>query len=77
MIVNQRYLEASVFSFCIHAVIFLYLYGSFNSNTSQTILISQPLKIELKFGAININGVDEASRSVVQDLLTEREYDVR
>ena len=34
-------------------------------------------KIELKFGAININGVDEASGSVVQDLLTEREYDVR
>ena len=49
MIVNQRYLEASVFSFCIHAAIFLYLYGSFNSDTSQTILISQPLQIELKF----------------------------
>ena len=49
MIVNQRYLEASVFSFCIHAAIFLYLYGSFNSDTSQTILISKPLQIELKF----------------------------
>ena len=49
MIVNQRYLEASVFSFCFHAAIFLYLYGSFNSYTSQTILISKPLQIELKF----------------------------
>ena len=49
MIVNQRYLEASVFSFCLHAAIFLYLYGSFNSDTSQTILISKPLQIELKF----------------------------
>ena len=63
MIVNQRYLEASVFSFCVHAAIFLYLYGSFNSDTSQTILISQPLKIELNtsifliflpFGALGI-----------------------
>ena len=53
MIVNQRYLEASVFSFCIHAAIFLYLYGSFNSDTSQTILTSQPLKIELKFDLPN------------------------
>ena len=48
MIVNQRYLEASVFSFCVHAAIFLYLYGSFNSD-NQTILISKPLQIELKF----------------------------
>ena len=53
MIVNQRYLEASVFSFCFHAAIFLYLYGSFNSDTSQTILISQPLQIELKFDLPN------------------------
>ena len=53
MIVNQRYLEASVFSFCVHAAIFLYLYGSFNSDTSQTILISQPLQIELKFDLPN------------------------
>ena len=53
MIVNQRYLEASVFSFCIHAAIFLYLYGSFNSDTSQTILISKPLQIELKFDLPN------------------------
>ena len=49
MIVNNRYLEASVFSFFIHAAIFLYLYGSFNSDASQTILISKPLQIELKF----------------------------
>ena len=53
MIVNQRYLEASVFSFCIHAAIFLYLYGLFNSDTSQTILISKPLQIELKFDLPN------------------------
>ena len=53
MIVNQRYLEASVFSFCVHAAIFLYLYGSFNSDTSQTILISKPLQIELKFDLPN------------------------
>ena len=53
MTVNQRYLEASVFSFCIHAAIFLYLYGSFNSDTSQTILISKPLQIELKFDLPN------------------------
>ena len=53
MIVNQKYLEASVFSFCIHAAIFLYLYGSFNSDTSQAILISQPLQIELKFDLPN------------------------
>ena len=58
MIVNQRYLEASVFSFCIHAAIFLYLYGSFNSDTSQTILISQPLQIELKFDLPNKTKTD-------------------
>ena len=51
--VNQRYLEASVFSFCIHAAIFLYLYGSFNSDTSQAIFISKPLQIELKFDLPN------------------------
>lgn len=53
MIANYRYLEASVFSFCIHAAIFLYLYGLFNSDTSQTILISKPLQIELKFDLPN------------------------
>ena len=49
MIANYRYLEASVFSFCIHAVIFLYLYGTFDSDATQKILISKPLQIELKF----------------------------
>ena len=49
MIANYRYLEASVFSFCIHAAIFLYLYGAFDSDVTQKILISKPLQIELKF----------------------------
>lgn len=49
MIANYRYLEASVFSFCIHAAIFLYLYGTFDSDVTQKILISKPLQIELKF----------------------------
>tara|TARA_B100000287_G_C20649078_1_gene786192 strand:+ start:1658 stop:2293 length:636 start_codon:yes stop_codon:yes gene_type:complete len=49
MIANQRYLQASLYSFCIHAGIFLYIYGTFNSDASQTFLISKPLQIELKF----------------------------
>ena len=49
MIANYRYLHASLFSFCIHAILFLYIYGTFDSNTSQTLLISKPLQIELKF----------------------------
>tara|TARA_B100000700_G_scaffold331138_1_gene461711 strand:- start:2498 stop:3133 length:636 start_codon:yes stop_codon:yes gene_type:complete len=49
MITNYRYLQASLFSFCIHAALFLYIYGTFDSNTSQTLLISKPLQIELKF----------------------------
>ncbi len=49
MIANHRYLQASLFSFCIHAVIFLYIYGTFDSSTSQKFLISKPLQIELKF----------------------------
>ena len=49
MIANYRYLQASLYSFCIHAFIFLYIYGTFNSNTSHTLLISKPLQIELKF----------------------------
>ena len=49
MIANHRYLQASLFSFCIHAVLFLYIYGTFDSNTSQTLLISKPLQIELRF----------------------------
>lgn len=49
MIVNSRYLHASLFSFCIHAGIFLYIYGTFDSNTTKTILISKPLQVALKF----------------------------
>ena len=49
MIANLRYLNASFFSFCFHAAIFLYLYGTFNSNSSQNLLISKPLQVELKF----------------------------
>jgi len=49
MIANYRYLQASLFSFCIHAALFLYIYGTFDSNTSQTLLVSKPLQIELKF----------------------------
>ena len=49
MIANYRYLQASLFSFCIHAALFIYIYGTFDTNTSQTFLISKPLQIELKF----------------------------
>ena len=49
MIANYRYLQASLFSFCIHAALFLYIYGTFDTNTSQSLLISKPLQIELKF----------------------------
>ena len=49
MTANLRYLNASFFSFCFHAAIFLYLYGTFNSNSSQNLLISKLLQVELKF----------------------------
>ena len=49
MTANLRYLNASFFSFCFHAAIFLYLYGTFNTNSSQNLLISKPLQVELKF----------------------------
>ena len=49
MITNIKYLHASLFSFCIHASIFLYLYGTFDRNATQTIFISTPLRVELKF----------------------------
>ena len=49
MTANLRYLNASFFSFCFHAAIFLYLYGTFNGNSSQNLLISKPLQVELKF----------------------------
>ena len=53
MIANYRYLQASLFSFCIHAALFLYIYGTFDTNTSQILLISKPLQIELKFDLPN------------------------
>ena len=49
MTANLSYLNASFFSFCFHAIIFLYLYGTFNSHSSQNLLISKPLQVELKF----------------------------
>jgi colicin import membrane protein len=49
MITNLRYLHAAFISFCFHACIFLYIYGTFDRNSPQTLLISQPLQIELKF----------------------------
>ena len=49
MIANYRYLQASLFSFGIHAAIFMYIYGTFDANTSKTLLISKPLQVELKF----------------------------
>ena len=49
MTANYRYLQASLFSFCIHATIFIYIYGTFDANTSETLLISKPLQVELKF----------------------------
>ena len=49
MIANYRYLQASLFSFCIHAAIFIYIYGTFDADTSKTLLISKPLQVELKF----------------------------
>ena len=55
MINNHRYLEASLFSFFIHASIFLYLYGTFNSDSSQKLLISKPIQIELKFDLPSTN----------------------
>ena len=53
MIANYRYLQASLYSFCIHAALFLYIYGTFDTNTSQTLLISKPLQIEIKFDLPN------------------------
>ena len=49
MTANLRYLNASFFSFCFHALIFLYIYGALDSNTSKILLISKPLMVELKF----------------------------
>jgi hypothetical protein len=49
MTANLRYLHAAFISFCLHACIFLYLYGTFERNTSPALLISQPLRVELTF----------------------------
>ena len=51
MTANLSYLNASFFSFCFHAAIFLYLYGTFHSNSSQTLLISKPLQVDLRFAS--------------------------
>ena len=64
MIANYRYLHASLFSFCIHAAIFLYIYGTFDSNTSQKILVSKPLQIEIKFDLPSQKTKKIASRSI-------------
>ena len=76
MIANYRYLHASLFSFCIHAAIFLYIYGTFDSNTSQKILISKPLQIEIKFDLPSQNTKEIAPPSTkamnsIQKQLTE------
>ena len=51
MTANLRYLNASFFSFCFHALIFLYLYGTLDSNSSKNLLISKPLQVELRFAS--------------------------
>jgi TonB family protein len=79
MTANLRYLNASFFSFCFHAIIFLYLYGTFYSNASQTLLISKPLMVELKFELDSLTAnneiqptakLDEIPPLKPQDLIT-------
>jgi|TARA_B110000967_G_scaffold167055_1_gene175395 colicin import membrane protein len=67
MTVNLRYLHAAFVSFCFHACIFLYLYGTFDSNTSQTLLISQPLWVELKFES-PIKTLETAASRITESL---------
>ncbi|MDB9901431.1 TonB C-terminal domain-containing protein [Gammaproteobacteria bacterium] len=69
MTANLRYLNASFFSFCFHAVIFLYLYGTFNSNSSQSLLISKPLQVELKF--------ESEIKSAKQEIVNPKSLDSR
>lgn len=85
MIANYRYLEASVFSFCIHAAIFLYLYGTFDSDVTQKILISRPLQIELKFDLPtqvkkqipSVPKVDSAKeKELAEELIYSKAFDV-
>ena len=78
MIANHRYLQASLFSFCIHAVIFLYIYGSFNTESTQSLLISKPLQIELKFDlpSQKITKINPASTKVDTSLQNQSSQDV-
>ncbi len=78
MIANHRYLQASLFSFCIHAVIFLYIYGSFNTNSTQSLLISKPLQIELKFDlpSQKITKINPASTKVDTSLQNQSSQDI-
>jgi colicin import membrane protein len=55
MIANFRYLHASLISFCIHATIFLLIYGIFSSTIPNKKLISKPLQVEIKFDLPNKN----------------------
>jgi TonB family protein len=78
MIANHRYLQASLFSFCIHAVIFLYIYGSFNTESTQSLLVSKPLQIELKFDlpSQKITKINPASTKVDTSLQNQSSQDV-
>ncbi len=78
MIANHRYLQASLFSFCIHAVIFLYIYGSFNTDSTQSLLISKPLQIELKFDlpSQKITKINSASIKVDTSLQNQSSQDI-
>ena len=78
MIANHRYLQASLFSFCIHAVIFLYIYGSFNTDSTQSLLISKPLQIELKFDlpSQKITKINPASTKVDTSLQNQSSQDI-
>ena len=69
MTANLRYLNASFFSFCFNAAIFLYLYGTFNSNSSQNLLISKPLQVELKF--------ESEIKSAKQEIVNPKSLDSR
>ena len=69
MTANLRYLNASFFSFCFHAAIFLYLYGTFNSNSSPNLLISKPLQVELKF--------ESEIKSAMQEIVNPKSLDSR
>ena len=73
MTANYRYLQASLFSFCIHATIFIYIYGTFDANTSETLLISKPLQVELKFELPSDDLKKQISTSPNIDLSTSKQ----